>query len=86
MQAELKIIKASSDRKRIEDLVRATNRLTIGVDARSLFGSSKSSRLTLAERVRNVGVPNLGLRHTIQVSYLIFFCKLVILTCFVAQS
>jgi hypothetical protein len=67
IKSELKTMKASSDRKRVEDLVRATNRLTIGVDARSLFDSS---RLTVANRVGDVNIPNIGLRHTIQASYI----------------
>lgn len=63
--------------RKLERIVRPTNKLSLGVDATSLFqrdnDSPSDSHLSIAlSRIRSVNLFNVGLRHNVQASALSF--------------
>jgi len=72
IKSELKIKKRSSDIEHLEDLVRASSRLTVGIDARSLYDGrpfyAPSTLHRIVHKVRNVAISSIGLRHSMQQS------------------
>jgi len=65
-------VKRNVDARKLEQIVRPTNRLSLGVDATSLFQRDHDhpadSRLGIAlNRIRSVNLFNVGLRYGVQV-------------------
>ena len=63
--------------RKLEQILRPTNRLSLGVDATSLFQRDNDhfsdSRLGVAlSRIRSVNLFNVGIRHSVQASTLSF--------------
>ena len=71
------LVKRNVEARKLEQIVRPSNRLSLGVDATSLFQRDREdpsdSRLgAILSRVRGVNLFNVGLRHNIQASALSF--------------
>lgn len=75
IKSELVLVKRNVEARKLERIVRPTNRLNLGVDATSLFQRDNDrpsdSRFAVAlSRIRSVNLFNVGLRHSVQVSTL----------------
>ena len=78
IKSELVLVKRNVEARRLEQIVRPSNRLSLGVDATSLFqrdnDHSSDSRLGVAlSRIRSVNIFNVGIRHNVQASALSFY-------------
>lgn len=67
------MVKRNVEARKLEQIVRPSNRLSLGVDATSLFQRDKDhssdSRLGVAlSRIRSVNLFNVGIRHNVQAS------------------
>ena len=86
-------VKRNVEARKLEQIVRPTNRLSLGVDATSLFQRDhdhpSDSRFAVAlSSIRSVNLFNVGLRHSVQASIyiitlsrlkkILIFCKHVI--------
>ena len=75
IKSELVLVKRNVEARKLEQIVRPTNRLSLGVDATSLFQRDheypSDSHFAIAlSRIRSVNLFNVGLRHSVQVSTL----------------
>ena len=73
IKSELVLVKRNAYARKLEQIVRPTNRLSLGVDATSLFQRDhdhpSESRFGVAlSRIRSVNLFNVGLRHSVQAS------------------
>lgn len=73
IKPELVLAKRNVETRKLEQIVRPSNRLSLGVDATSLFqrdnDHSSDSRLGVAlNRVRSVNLFSVGIRHNVQAS------------------
>ena len=75
IKSELVLVKRNVDARKLEQIIRPTNRLSLGVDATSVFQRDydhpSDSRLGVSlNRIRSVNLFNVGLRHNVQASTL----------------
>ena len=76
IKSELVLVKRNVDARKLEQTIRPTNRLSLGVDATSVFQRDhdypSDSRFGAAlSRIRSVNLFNVGLRHSVQVGALL---------------
>jgi len=77
IKSELVSMKRNVEARKLDQVVRPTNRLSLGVDATSLFQRdheypSDSPFAAALSRIRSVNLFNVGLRHSLQASALSF--------------
>ena len=75
IKSELVLVKRNFDARKLEQIIRPTNRLSLGVDATSLFQRDhdhpSDSHIGVAlGRIRSVNLFNVALRHSVQASTL----------------